>query len=262
MKKIFFLFISIYLVVTSCSTNNPSQPGTTLSTCQLVWQDDFKSGLGNRWSIADWTFDNNLCEFGSNMVNVTDGVLYLGVARKSNNRGKFPQKPYWGAEVYTTSSYQYGRFETVMQPNSRHGMVASFFLMAGVYDVDNTLIDWYEIDIEFAGKTNEISFALHWMADKKLRSSVKQVKLDFDAAKEFHKYGIEWTPTAIQFLIDDESAAIFDDPDILKELQHPMSIHANYWVSNNPDWVGEFHDSILPQQTAYKSIAYYKLVET
>ena len=262
MKKILLFFALFYLMATSCSTKNPSQPGTTLSTCKLVWQDRFQSGLGNRWSVADWTFDHNLCEFSSNMVSVADGRLSLGVARKSINKGKYPQKPYWGAEVYTSSTFQYGRFETVMQPNSFPGMVTSFFLMAGVYDVDESLLDWYEIDIEFAGRTDEISFALHWMTDKKLQSTVKKVNLEFDAAKGFHTYGIEWTPTAIQFLIDGKAAAIFDDPAIMKELQHPMSIHANYWVSDNPDWVGEFHDSVLPQQTAYTSIAYYKLVET
>lgn len=253
---LFFAFLAV-----SCSTSDPTQPGVATSACPLVWQDDFTSGLSNRWSIADWSFDHNLCEFSSNMVTVTDGLLWLGVARKSVNRGLFPEKPYWGGEVYTASSYLYGKFEAVMKPNAFPGMVASFFLMEAVNDTDGALVDWYEIDIEFAGKTNEISFALHWMENKVLKSSVKKAGLDFDAAKEFHKYTIEWTPTAVQFLVDDSSVAIFDDPAILKEFQHKMSLHMNYWVSDYADWVGAFHESILPQQTAYESVAYYQLVD-
>lgn len=263
LQRIFiFVIFMVSILALSCSTKDPTQPSTTLSTCSLVWQDDFSSNLSNRWRIANWTFDHNLCEFSSNMVTIENGALLLGVARKSINRGAFPEKPYWGGECYTAASYLYGKFETVMKPNAHPGMVASFFLMEGVYDVDNTLVDWYEVDIEFAGKTDEISFALHWMTDRVMQSSVKVVKLEFDAAEAFHKYAIEWTPTAIQFFIDDASVAIFDDPNILKEFQHQMSLHMNYWVSDYPDWVGQFHDIILPQQTAYDSIAYYKLVET
>jgi beta-glucanase (GH16 family) len=257
-----FLITTLFIMALSCSTKDPTQPSMTFSTCSLVWQDDFESNLSNRWRIADRTFDHNLCEFSSNMVTVENGALLLGVDIKSTTEGVFPEKPYWGGECYSASSYMYGRFETVMKPNSLPGLVTSFFLLEVVKDVDNSLFDWYEIDIEFAGKTDEISFALHWMTDRVKQSSVKVVKLDFDAAEAFHKYAIEWTPTSIQFIIDDASAAVFDDSDILKEFQHKMTLHMNYWVSDNAAWAGAFQESVLPQQTSYSSIAYYKLVET
>ena len=222
----------------------------------LVWEDTFENGINSRWHVADWSFDNNLCEFNSRMVNLEENQLVLAISKKERD-GNYPNKPYWGAEVYTAERYQYGRFKVLLKPNSPPGVITSFFLMDGVYD-QGTLVDWFEIDIEFPGSTTTISYALHWMVNGELKSTSKSVHLGFDAAEALHEYLIEWTANSIEFLVDGTSSAIFNDRTVLNELQHPMSIHMNYWVSASAGWAGTFDDRKLPIRTIYDTIAYYK----
>lgn len=261
MRKIPFCFfiICVSLILIDCdSDESVTTPQTGNSDFTLMWKDEFESSLGSRWNIANWTFGNNRCEFGRNMVSIDEGALHLGIARKVENRGKYPDKPYWGAEVYTSEEYQYGKFETVMQPLTPSGVVTSFFLMNGIYDPDGNMLDWFEIDIEFPGTTKRISYALHWFENGQLNSTAKEVELEFDASDAPHTYSIVWQPDSIAFFVDSTQTALFDNPNIMKQLQHPMSIHMNYWVSNSSAWVGPFYESVLPIQTVYESVAFYK----
>jgi beta-glucanase (GH16 family) len=240
------------LLLPSCNKNAPTTKSDD-SSGKLLWTDDFDQ-LSERWRIADWTFANNLCEFSPKTVRATSGMLYLGIQKKIES-GSYPEKPYLGAEVYTTEEYLYGKFVVRMQPNSPPGVVTSFFLMNGVYD-DGELVDWFEIDIEFAGRTNSVSYALHWMTNGELHSTSQVVPLDFDAADAMHGYAIEWRADSIRFFVDDRLSATFEEATILQELQHPMSIHMNYWVSNSQGWVGEFDESRLPIKSSYDEVAY------
>lgn len=259
MKHLFPYFFMPILLLLHCSRSSPTESNKDGSPWSLDWQDSFEQELHERWSKADWTFDNNLCEFHPSMVTTADSNLHLKIGKK-NQAGQFPDKPYYGSEVYTTAKYRYGKFVVEMQPNSPPGVVTSFFLMDGLY-FEEEMIDWFEIDIEFPGTTTRISYALHYMVNDDLESTSKTVDLDFDAAEQVHEYTIEWTADSIRFLIDGEQSALFNDPNIMKELQHPLSIHMNYWVSSS-GWAGEFNERRLPLQTVYDKISYYKPVDT
>jgi beta-glucanase (GH16 family) len=259
--KQFILYILPFsiIIMLHCDSSPPTAPTDALS-CTLVWEDIFDVELGGRWQIADWTFDNNLCEFSPRMVNIEADQLVLAISKKERG-GAFADKPYWGAEIYTTARYQYGFFKTTLKPNSPPGVITSFFLMDGVYD-QGILVDWYEIDIEFPGSTTTVSYALHWMINGELKSTSKSVSLGFDASVALHEYTIEWTSQSIRFLVDGAISATFDDAVILTELRHPMSIHMNYWVSASAAWAGTFDERKLPLRTIYDSVAYYKLGST
>ncbi|MBN1559867.1 family 16 glycosylhydrolase [candidate division KSB1 bacterium] len=258
-QLILCLFTSGLILLSNCDSSSPTVPADEPS-CTLVWEETFDEGLGGRWRIADWTFDNNLCEFSSRMVNIEDDQLVLAISKKERG-GSFADKPYWGAEIYTTAKYQYGLFKTLLKPNSPPGVITSFFLMDGVYEQD-VLVDWFEIDIEFPGSTTTISYALHWMVNGELKSTSTSVSLGFDAAVALHEYAIEWTASSIRFLVDGTVSATFNDATIMRELQHPMSIHMNYWVSASPAWAGAFDERKLPLRTIYDSVSYYKLTNT
>jgi len=51
----------------------------------------------------------------------------------------------------------------------------------------------------------------------------------------------------------------FDDPVLLAEVEHSLSIRMNCWVSNSPGWVGAFDESSLPVTSTYEHIVYYEL---
>ncbi len=241
------VFIALMLSAICCRKAEPTRPAP-VGEFELVWRDDFAELSSARWSVADWTFDRNLCEFTPAQVSVKEGVLRLGIANK----------PYWGAEVFTRERYRYGKFEIDIKPVCPPGVVASFFLMHNQTDWEGRSVDWYEIDIEFPGSTREVSYALHYGQNGGIRSTAQSVELDFDAGDDFHRHTIIWKPDSIAFAIDGRRTAVFTDPAVTAELAEAMSIHMNYWISESEGWVGRFNPAVLPIQTAYRSAAYYR----
>ena len=74
--------------------------------------------------------------------------------------------------------------------------------------------------------------------------------------KDFHDFEIKWSRNAIIFMIDGKESHKFDNPAVMKELAHPMSVHMNYWISESVSWVGRFDPSSLPLSTFYDSVSF------
>ena len=253
-------FAAIFLLSALLFCKKPTNETPPLSSGEfsLLWNDDFTTLSSSRWAAANWSFNRNLCEFSPAMVKMADGVLGLGIQKKGAEKGRHPEKPYWGAEIYTHARFGYGKFEAVMKPVCPPGVVVSFFLMQIENDIDGREVDWYEIDIEFPGSSRQVSYALHWGEKGVLKSTSQVVDLPFDAAEDFHTYAIIWKPEAIVFTIDGEQTAEFSDAKIMAELNQPMTVRMNYWVSESADWVGRFYPSVLPLETYYRSVACYR----
>lgn len=212
------------------------------------------------WKAADWTFAGNQCEFTPATIRFQNGIMHLTIKKKQSPvLGKYPDRPYWGAEYYSTAAFSYGRFLVRMKPNSPPGVVTSFFLYSAGWE-DNHY-EMNEIDIEFPGRTNEVQFTLHWIDQEGERHSNTTVqKLPFPAGNNFHLWEIEKTPKEISFLLDGEILHTFSDSIQIWEQGHPQAIHMNYWISRYPDWVGRFDPNGLPVEAEYDFIGYYRLL--
>lgn len=240
------LVLVLTLLLSSCATiQGPA------ASRGAAWTDSFDA-RDPRWILGDWTFDQNLCRFDAEHAVVTNGTLSLSITRA----GPGSDRPYRSAEAYTAEEYQYGRFKVRMKPCSPPGVVTSFFLMHIDFDASWKALDWYEIDIEFPGKTDTVSYALHWMTDGVHRSVGKEIKPGTDLSAGFHDLEIVWRKDSVSFLIDGKPSHAFDDPAVMKELRHPMSVHMNYWISESVPWVGKFDPSGLPLATLYDSVSY------
>lgn len=220
----------------------------------LRWADEF-DGKTERWTEADWAFEENESEFSKNNIAFDGGQLKLALTEKTEDKGNYSTKPYWGGEYYTTQEYSYGKYVVKMKPNSPSGVVSSFFL------IHNDSTDWREIDIEFPGKTNQVQYNVRWMEEGKtgIQDDEHLVDLGFNASQDFHEYTIEWTPESISFLVDEKTSYQYTDPKILKEIAEPMSARMNYWISNSPEWAGSFDKNVLPLETYYDLVSYYEL---
>ena len=253
MKKI---IISLLLLFTSFSIA-ASQP----YKYSFLLDDQFDY-IQSMWSLANWTFAENSCEFSPDNVYAENDQLVLKISAKgSDDRGQHPAKDYFGGEIYSNEEHQYGKYFIKMKPNSKKGVITSFFLIHIDFDDNYKPLDWAEIDFEFVGRTDRVQLNLRWMEDDsgQIKDKPVMIKLDFDASKQFHGYLIEWTPTYINFLIDGKIVYSCTDENILRELSKPMSIRMNYWISNSPYWAGVFDDGDLPLKTHYKDLAVKQL---
>ncbi|RJX71394.1 1,3-beta-glucanase [Vibrio sinensis] len=154
---------------------------------------------------------------------------------------------FYSGELRSQHYYSYGCYEIDMKPISEPGVVSSFFLFAGPYDTPEGGNGKHnEIDIEFLGSNTNMVQLNFWTDDDGYTNTHESlVFLDFDASQSFHRYGIYWSKSGIEWFIDGKS--------IFKVRNNPVDptpsadssklrVMANVWATN-PDianWAGEF----------------------
>lgn len=204
------------------------------------------------WLPGDWTFPTNAAAFLPDNAVLHNSELELQLS-KGNDR---LDRNYDGSEYYTPGKYfGYGKFEVDLKPSAPSGVITSFFLARYMWRPDySSMYDSCEVDIEFVGTTNEVQFALHWSKpDGKLVSKAHTVKLNFDASEKYNRWTIEWLPDRISFYVNGNKLHTFSN---VENINLPMEIHMNSWVTTSKEWAGPFNDSILPISSWYRNLHY------
>ncbi|HEX8044296.1 glycoside hydrolase family 16 protein [Rhizobium sp.] len=101
-------------------------------------------------------------------------------------------------QIISKEKYQYGYFEASIRAAGVSGMDNAFWL---------TTDDHYEIDVAEIFYPSSVSSALHYYPENKTQKHTMVatgVKLSQDLSKEFHDYGLLWTPTELIFVVDGE----------------------------------------------------------
>ncbi len=142
------------------------------------------SNHGNADSFygGDWVPEN---------IASRNGGAFLEVRREVRSG-----EPYTAAEMQSSGKFQYGRYETIMQPARGSGLVTAFFTYTGPWFGD----PHDEIDIEFLGSdTTKIHFNYF-----KNGKSIKPATFDlpFDAASKPHLYAFEWRPDGVTWFVE------------------------------------------------------------
>ncbi len=255
MRKL--LLVIIYIWVYFCSEILSQNLQDTLKINNKIFVLEFFEDFdkyNDNWSMGDWTFETNLCEFNPENVNFWNSKLQLILSKKKTFKGKYPNKPYWGAEYYTTKEFSYGRYIVKFKPVSIKGVISSFFLIHIDFDKNWTPTFWNEIDIEFVGATKKVQFNI-WNKPKSQHPVI--VELPFDAKNAFHIYTIDYLPDSIKFYIDDSLYYAYKNIGI----HHTLSIRANLWISESIEWAGGFDEEYkLPSIAEYKWVKYYRLL--
>ncbi|EGU36010.1 family 16 glycosylhydrolase [Vibrio scophthalmi] len=224
----------------------------------MAFQDDLKSFDSTRWWVADgWEngfpflnrWEGKAVSFGKRGMTIA-----LTPDKKLNELG---QRTFYSGELRSHDYYSYGCYEIEMRPIKAAGVVTSFFLFSGPYDKPedgNGLHN--EIDIEFLGSNTNMVQLNFWTDDDEYANTHETlVFLDFDASKEFHRYGIYWGENFLEWFIDGESILkVKNNPfDPLPNVEHSrLRIMANVWATDPEiaNWAGLFNQE---KRTTYKA---------
>ncbi|HEY8941431.1 MAG TPA: family 16 glycosylhydrolase [Cellvibrio sp.] len=155
-------------------------------------------------------------------------------------------KPYKGAEIFSTDTYLYGRYETRMRVAKASGVLSTFFTYKNGSEIGNTF--WEEIDIEVFGKNN----ATQWQSNIILGSSRPTINTEqvhsapASLADAYHTYVVEWTPDYVAWFLDGVEVRRITGTSTVTSLTNAQSLHFNLWASESVEWVGAWDDSALP----------------
>lgn len=148
------------------------------------------------------------------------------------------------AELYTSASYSYGRFEARVQFAGGDGVVGSFFLWKDGSEQDGVF--WNELDLETVwSDCRLLTNALYGNPEMVHSTSAGSAG---NWCGSFHTYAYEWTPDYIAWFVDGNEirratgadAAAFRD-----NVPDGMQIHFNVWPGDST-FGGNFSPAILP----------------
>lgn len=157
----------------------------------------------------------------------------------------FAAKNYNGAELYSSESVKYGRFDIRMKTIAGNGTISSFFTYYNE-SYKGSPEPWREIDIEVLGKSTSIfqSNIITGNATSKVTSEKEHSFANLN--QEYHTYAVEWTPDYIAWFFDGQEVRRTTGTQVSDCQTKNMSYRFNLWISDVPEWAGAFNESILP----------------
>ena len=203
-----------------------------------------------RWMLRDDTFPSNLAIFKpANFSIGTDNVASLALRDE-----RTAVRDFTSASIASRQTYMYGRFVAEVRPSSVPGLITGMFLHRNS--------PRQEIDIEFLGKdTTKMLVNVFYNPGEdgaKLeygyRGAPTLIHLGFDAAKDFHRYEIEWCANFIRWRVDERLVheRVEWDPTPVPHL--PMQFNVNLWHSRSRELAGTLDRAKLPAQSAIRCI--------
>ena len=158
----------------------------------------------------------------------------------------------YGSEIYSRSTFKYGRFVARMKMGYTQGSVSSMFIYYNNSDVAGSKL-WNEIDIEIVGK-DSLKFQSNIITGNRNAKITSEERHSLSPAAAFntdyHEFMIDWTPDSIVWYVDGvimrctkTNEAGTDQVTALTEVQ---SLRFNLWASEVEEWVGVLKPSNLP----------------
>ena len=177
------------------------------------------------------------------------------------------ETPDWVSGELRSHEYRgYGCYEITMKPAARAGVVSSFFLFASPYDIapnGNGL--HHEIDIEFLGDNTNFMQINFWRNGEPAGgNNALLIPLSFDAALDFHRYGIRWSSGQIQWYVDGLLVHQVDSnssPHIPTTSESTLMTMMNIWATHEDisTWAGEFDPTLGAADSGYRDFSYQTL---
>jgi len=114
------------------------------------------------------------------------------------------QEQYTSGELRSTGFYGYGCYEVEMKPVAHPGVTTAFFTFSGPNDSPDGVPRLHnEINIQFLGKDMKSFQTRYWTNDDASDGhDATTIQLDYQANKEFHKYGFKWSESSIEWYVD------------------------------------------------------------
>lgn len=217
----------------------------------VIINDYFESLTKESWLLRNDTFTDNLALFHPGNIKLnSDMGLALSIRKESVGVRK-----YTAASLTSRNQYLYGRFEAVIKASNVPGIITGFFLHRNS--------PRQEIDIEISGnRPSRLLINVFYNPgsegapfDYGYRGSPTYIDLGFDASKSYHCYAIEWTPTQINWFVDNHLVhrRVLWDPTPIPNL--PMALHMNIWPCRSKELAGRLVNRKLPTTSLIKSVS-------
>jgi len=192
----------------------------------LIWADEFNGGnLNDRWNFetgcGGWGNNELQCYTDNRGENARQefGSLIIQARKEWWGDGVNPDKQFTSARMTSKASWLHGKMEIrARMPKGKHLWPAIWMMPAqSVYG------EWPrsgEIDImEYRGQRWwQTMGTLHFGASYDQKGQVGSGERDFnnDFSQEWHTYWIDWSPSSIQWWIDDHH-------------MHTETLQRNFW---------------------------------
>ncbi|WP_119153234.1 family 16 glycosylhydrolase [Caldimonas tepidiphila] len=164
------------------------------ATSTTSFVDEMLSFDSSRWQAAHW---NNggyfLNGWHPNQLSFQDGHLRITLEADSQN---LTGKSCVSGEYRTQDSYGYGLYKARLIASNVPGTITAFFTYTG--PAEGTRHD--EIDVEIKGDDPR-KLSVNYWTDGVEHPTV--IDLGFDASADYHDYAFRWTPSSIQWFVDD-----------------------------------------------------------
>jgi GR25 family glycosyltransferase involved in LPS biosynthesis len=204
-----------------------------------------------RWLLRDDTFGGNLALFRSANVDCSAGIGAVLSVRKES----LGVRDYSAASISSCDQFVFGRFEASIRAAKVSGIVTGFFLHR-----DSPR---QEIDVEIVGKRSDRLLVNVFYNpgdegarfDFGYRGAPTVVELGFDASKSTHRFGIEWEPCEIRWLVDEQIVHRRFNWDPTPIPQLPMTLHVNVWPARSRELAGRLASRRLPATAVVRSIS-------
>jgi endo-1,3-1,4-beta-glycanase ExoK len=223
----------------------------------LAWEDNFDAFDSTRWSLMTHSWNGNLAQFSVGNTRFEDGIASILLTRAENDT----TKPFRGVEMRSKSTLTYGKVETRARYAKGSGVISAVVLIYTPWPAD----DWNELDMEYLPGRKLMQFNTMVYdgppVTKPVTTSVtptqtpKLVDLGFDPTEEFHVYTMEWTPSAVRFLVDGKLEHEWDASISLMRL--PQNLLLTIWASSAPGWAGAIGDDTAPTQADFDWVRVY-----
>ena len=200
MKKL-FIILAVTMTVMSCH-RKPEYGFVDESKYKLVWADEFdyqtRDQLLQNWKSADGPTTHTLCSRWPENVEVGDGTVRL-VNHKESRGGQ----EWTSGSIWTKQVFKYGFYECRYKYAGASGTNNAFWLVTLGDSPEPAEGKRFEIDINEGHYPNEINTTIHNLTDKPMKSVYDVFAYDdIDFSKEFHIFGLEWTPEEFVFFLD------------------------------------------------------------
>jgi endo-1,3-1,4-beta-glycanase ExoK len=164
-------------------------------------------------------------------------------------------KPYKGAEVYSQTQHRFGRVEVRMRMARGSGILSTFFTYKQGSEAAGAA--WEEIDVEGFGKSNATAWQSNILVGNPRMGSEQVHQAGLSLADGYHTFTIEWTPTAVVWLVDGVEARRTNGGQA-NQLTSLHNFRFNIWASDVSSWAGAFEASALPAAQYVNWIRYYR----
>ncbi len=247
---IYFLCL---LNILACSNSDP-----------LLWSEEFDK---EQLNLENWNFElgdgcPDLCGWGNNEPQIytkenheiKDGRLYITVKKEGNT--------YSSTRLTTENKFefQYGRVEARAKLPTGKGIWPAIWMLGS----NHREVGWPlcgEIDIlEYLGREPSMVFnSLHTKDSHGNTINTKKTRIE-DIEKGFHTYVVDWSPTKIDFLVDEKLLYSFNPEERTEEVwpfDQPFYLILNSAIGGN--FGGHtIDDTALPQEFVIDYIRVYK----